>query len=224
MPNFFRSPTPESALGSRPALHSKSSAPAPPGACGLSISIGAKVWAVVLLLGASACSRPAPSATAVVIALQNLSELATVEYTVTKVVAANDNLDWYKLGERKILITCQATIKAGVDLKAIDPAQVVVSGSNIRLRLPPPKILSVNLPPENIKVVWQQIGFFRGNFTAAETNALMVQAEQQMWAAGKSLGAEAQAQLNTQRVVNQLLQQLGFTQISLSFDGGQPLG
>ncbi|TAD87306.1 MAG: DUF4230 domain-containing protein [Bacteroidetes bacterium] len=221
MPNFLRSRSSVQTQGLGPAFHFKSSAPAPQDASGLSISIGAKICTAVLLLIGSACQRPAPAASDVAMALQNLSELATVEYTVTKVVAANDDVDWYKLGERKVLITCQATIKAGINLKEIDAAQVVINERSISLRLPPPKILSVNLPPENIKVAWQQVGFLRGSFTATETNALMVQAEQQMWNAGNIVGIDEQAKVNTQSAVGQLLRQLGFTQINITFDAPQ---
>lgn len=42
------------------------------------------------------------------------AELGTVEYTITKVVKADDNADWYKFGDRKILFTVKATMKAGI--------------------------------------------------------------------------------------------------------------
>ena len=54
-----------------------------------------------------------------VFALKEMSELATVEYTVTKIVKANDDKTWYKLGDRKILMSCSARIKAGIDLSVI---------------------------------------------------------------------------------------------------------
>jgi hypothetical protein len=177
------------------------------------------------LVFCAACSpAPTPEPSAVVQTLQNLSELATTQFTVCKVITANDNLDWYKFGERKLLITCQATIKAGIDLGALEPKDVVVSGKSIRMTLPPPKILAVNIQPEHVKVVWQQIGWLRGPFTASETDALMSQAEQQMWAAGEALRMPEQAKLHTQSVVSNLLTQLGFTSVTLSFEAPKPLG
>ncbi len=48
-----------------------------------------------------------------------MSELASVEYVVTRIIKASDNKTWFKLGERKILISCQATLTAGIDLSKI---------------------------------------------------------------------------------------------------------
>lgn len=36
-----------------------------------------------------------------VMALQQMNDLATVEYVVTKIIKANDNKTWYKIGDRK---------------------------------------------------------------------------------------------------------------------------
>ena len=207
-----------------PAFRSKSASPVTRAYCGLSTSIGAIILAVVLLCSLVGCGTKLPTNTQVVSALQQISELATVQYTVTKVVKANDNLEWYKIGDRKILITCEATIKAGIDLKKITADQVAVSGTNISIQLPPPQILSVNLPPQNIKIAWQQVNLMRSNFTPEETNALMVQAEQQMWESGKQLDINEQAKLNTESVINRLLQQFGFQNISLSFNYNPKLG
>jgi len=54
-----------------------------------------------------------------VLGLQQMSELATSEYVVTKIIKANDNATWYKIGDRKILMTCKASLVAGIDLEAL---------------------------------------------------------------------------------------------------------
>jgi hypothetical protein len=176
------------------------------------------VVCLAFLLMMSACKSSLPNAVETVAALQNLQELATVEYTVTKVVKANDNKDWYTIGDRKILLTCQASIKAGIDLAQLQSKDISVSGKSIEIKLPPPKILTVNLPPENIKVAYSEVGVLRSNFTAAEKDALMAQAEKQMWAAGNDLGIINQAKLNTQTFMSHFLQQLGFENIELTYD------
>jgi hypothetical protein len=176
---------------------------------------------IILVFGCllmSSCRNKVPDAAQTVAALQNLRNLATVEYTVTKVVKANDNITWYKPGERKILITCEASVKAGIDLSAITSDDIHISGKFITIYLPQPKILTVNMPPSNIKVAYTDIGFFRDNFTTAERDALVTQAEKQIWAAGESLGIIGQAKINTESFLNQFLTQLGFEKITITYD------
>lgn len=175
-------------------------------------------YGIIFTVLFGACKSKLPNEAETVAALQNLQELATVEYTVTKVVKANDNKDWYTIGDRKILLTCQASIKAGIDLAQLQPKDISVSGKSIEITLPAPKILTVNLPPENIKVAYSEVGVLRSNFTSSEKDALMAQAEKQMWAAGNELGIINQAKLNTQTFMNHFLQQLGFENIELTYD------
>ncbi|CAN5722581.1 hypothetical protein BH10BAC3_BH10BAC3_26010 [soil metagenome] len=169
------------------------------------------------------CKDKMPDNIETISALKNLQELATVEYTVTKVVKANDDIAWYKAGDRKILITCQASVKAGIDLGALQPGDVEIDGKSIRIKLPEPRILTVNMPPENIKVAYSEIGFFRDDFTSAERDALLAQAEKQVWAAGAALGIKGQAKLNTQTFMNNFLMQLGFEKIELTYDNKKSL-
>src|ERR1700712_5151801 len=87
--------------------------------------------------------------------LQQMQDLATVEYTVSKVVKANDDQTWYKFGDRKILITCEADIKAGIDLKDLTEKNITLNDKKITIILPAPKVLSVNIAPENINVAFE---------------------------------------------------------------------
>ena len=86
-----------------------------------------------------------------------LSELGTVEYTVTKVIKGND-VAWYTIGDRKVLFSCQAKLKAGIDMSEFNPSQVVIKGKNIEITLPQPKLLAMNMPAEEAKLVYQKVG------------------------------------------------------------------
>lgn len=48
--------------------------------------------------------------------MTEMSELGTVEYTISKIVKCSDDAAFYKFGDRKILFSCHATMKAGIDL------------------------------------------------------------------------------------------------------------
>ena len=159
---------------------------------------------------------PDPAET--VATLQQMQELATVEYTISKVVKASDNKTWYKWGDRKILITCEATVKAGIDMKELSEKNITLSGKTIHIHLPPPKVLSVNLPPEGIQVAFEDVSIFRKDFTSAERDDLLKQAEEQIRNSGKDLGIIDQAKVNTQLFLSKCFLQLGCEKVDITFE------
>lgn len=178
-------------------------------------------WKIILsgyLIFLSGCNGKLPTNQETISMLQEIEELGTVEYTVTKVVKADDNKTWFKLGERKILITCEAIVKAGINLKELNHNNISRSGKKITIQLPPPKILSVNIPPEKINVAFEKVNMLRDQFTGKERNALMVQAELQIKNSSVQLGIIEQAKINTQLLLSRLLLQLGFDKVVLSYD------
>jgi hypothetical protein len=180
---------------------------------------GASISLLFLLIITLLCCRsstPAPSG--IVAAMQQMQDLATVEYTLTKVVKASDDQTWYKFGDRKILITCEAKVKAGIDFSAMDTRYISKNGKSISIQMPPAKIISINIPPEKINVAYQEVGFFRTNFNVAEQNALMKQAEKQIVAKSTQLGILEEAKKNTRTWLIGYLTKLGFEEIDLQFD------
>ncbi len=170
------------------------------------------------LLFATACSKKGPTPAGIVSAMQQMQDLATAEYIITKVVKASDDQTWYKIGDRKILITCEAHVKAGIDFTAIDTRYISIKEKSISIQMPPPKIIYVNIPPEKIKVVYQDIGTFRSSFSVTEQNQLMKQAEKQVLAKSSQLGILNDAKANTRTWLTGYLTNLGFEQIDIQFD------
>jgi hypothetical protein len=129
-----------------------------------------------------------------VLALKEMSELATVEYIVTKIVRADDNQTWYKVGNRKILMSCEASIKAG---KA--------------------HMISMNIKPEDVRVEYTETGFFRDDFSAAERDALLAQGERQINNSVEALGVLAAAETNASLFISNYLKTLGYDRINIRF-------
>lgn len=148
-----------------------------------------------------------------------MSDLATVEYTVTKIIKANDNKTWFKIGSRKILMSCEAHIKAGIDMSAINENNFRRNGKSIVVSLPPPKIISVSIPPEKIKTEYEEVSVFREGFSTPDRDALATQAETQIYNSIAALGILDQAKVNTSIFVRNFLQRLGFENISINYDG-----
>src|SRR4051812_9506601 len=150
-----------------------------------------------------------------ILTLRAMNDLATVEYTVTKVIKASDNKTWFKVGDRKILMSCEAHIKAGIDMSAINKNSFKITGKNIEVTLPQPKIISFSMPAESIKTEYKEVGVFRDKFKTQDRDALAAQAEQQIRKSVDSLGILSQAKVNTSQFVTNFLKRLGYENISI---------
>lgn len=166
----------------------------------------------------SSCQNKEAKNNSVVQAIQQTGRLITAEYSVSKMVRADDNKTWYKWGDRRILLSTEAVVTAGVDLQTVTAADISIDQSNISVRLPPPQVFSVSLPPSKIKVLYEDVSAFRSRFSAGEREALLRQAEGQVRRLADSLGILATARTNADVFMRKLLQQAGFENISLRFE------
>lgn len=110
--------------------------------------------------------------------VKDIGILSTSEYTVGKVIRLNDPPEeWYKYGERKILISCKAKIKAGVDLSKLKEGDIKVSGKTIEITLPPAEITSFTMDPKDIHTEMESVTGFRSGFTQKDKNDFLRQGE-----------------------------------------------
>lgn len=156
-----------------------------------------------------------------ILSLREMSDLATVEYTVTKVIKASDNQTWFKMGDRKILMSCEAHIKAGIDMQAINTNSFNIKGKNIEVTLPEPKIISLSLPAEGIKTEFEEVGTFRDKFKSSDRDALAAQAEMQIRNNIESLGILSQAKVNTGVFITNFLKRMGYENIVINYGTGK---
>ncbi len=152
-----------------------------------------------------------------IFALKEMSDMATVEYVVTKIIKAKDDKTWYKLGERKILMSCLATLKAGIDFSQLNHDKVDIDGDEITLELPRAKLLSVNIKPEDIRTEYEEVGLLRSDFSSSEKDELMSQGETQIRNSADSLGILQTAETNASLFVTYFLQELGYKKININF-------
>lgn len=152
-----------------------------------------------------------------VMALQEMNELATVEYIVTKIIRANDNKTWYKIGDRKILMSCKATLTAGIDLSKLSKDDIHIEGKNIEIILPHSTLVSLNIKPEDITTEYEETGVMRQSFNSEERNALAIQAENQVREGVESLGILETAETNAALFIHNFLTKLGFTKTNIRF-------
>ena len=154
-----------------------------------------------------------------ILAIQETGRLATAEYTLTKIIRASDDQTWYKIGDRKILMSCEAHLKAGVDLSQIGKDDFKIEDdSTISVTLPHAQLLSVDIPPNKIQLAYEDIGLWRDPFSAAEREQLLAQAERQIKGLAASLGILQTAEANAVTYMQHLLQQAGYKQVSVTFE------
>jgi hypothetical protein len=88
---------------------------------------------------------------AILVQVQQLNQLATVKYTVQKVVSLTDQK--HPIGSESILLVMQATVEAGVDLTNLRADDVLIGGDGaVTLRTPAPKLLNVFVNEKETKV------------------------------------------------------------------------
>jgi uncharacterized protein DUF4230 len=113
------------------------------------IAIGVSWWLVRRAPPAAPLDAPA-----ILTQVRQLNRLASVQYTVQKVVAIRQEKE--PVGSESILLILQASVEAGLDLAALRPEDVS-AGSNggIVIRLPHAQILHVSVD-ENQTKVWDR--------------------------------------------------------------------
>jgi hypothetical protein len=151
--------------------------------------------------------------------ISTLPELGTVEYVVSKVVSANDDATWYKLGDRKILFSCKAIIKAGIDLSKLteDDIQANYKKKSITINLPKPELLSFNMQPEDIALVYSKIASIRSSFSHADRLNILTQGEKDIKEDIPNLGIIDDAEKNAKLFLEAFLKRAGYEKISIKF-------
>jgi Protein of unknown function (DUF4230) len=153
-----------------------------------------------------------------VFSLKEMGELATVEYVFTKVVSANDEATWYKYGDRKIIFSVTAYAKAGIDLQNISEDKIVIDGDAVIITLPHAKLLSLNIPPDEMKQEASVTDGFRSEFTNEEKSQLLKQGEKSINATVTKSGLLKQAEDNSVLFLTNYLKQIGFKKVTLNFE------
>lgn len=154
--------------------------------------------------------------------LKDLAELATVEYSVTKIVAYK-NEAWY--GNRKILFETAATVKAGIDLNELIDQDIKLDGAAaVTISLPRPRILLFNMKPEHMREIFNESGILRSDFSNQEKDALLSQGEKDIRAKVAGMDILQRAARNARILIESWLKKMGFETVHIVFKGkgGRP--
>ena len=155
--------------------------------------------------------------------LKQAAELGTVQYTVQKVISNSDE-SWQLLGNRKVLFSFKAIIKAGIDMEKFNPELVSISENknqktkSISVELPQPEIFSYNIRPDDVKMIYNQVSTFRTEYTNQERDAIVAEGEMEL----KNDAELTQmilkdARQNASTFFEMLLRQNGFNNVTITF-------
>lgn len=145
--------------------------------------------------------------------IRSIGTLSTSEYTVSKIIKLNDKGEWYTWGDRKILISCKAKIKAGVNLNRLAPEDIKVEGKKITIELPEAEIISFEMNPDQIKTEMVDVSGFRANFSQHEKNHILQLGEKSIRKDLKQLNILQDAETNAIVFLTDFYKNLGFEEI-----------
>lgn len=163
--------------------------------------------------------------------IQKCSRLYTTEFQVHKIVTHSDILKVQgtifdkrvnlplPLGDRKVAIPMDATLKGYIDFADFSEQNVSREGNRITITLPNPKVMltATKVDQENMR---QYVSLMRSNFSDAELSSFEQQGREAIIQSIPTLGIIETARESAAKVLIPLLVQMGFQEqnITIAFD------
>lgn len=167
--------------------------------------------AFVWILAACGNDRDIPETE--VYQIRSIGTLSTTEYTLGKVIKWNDEGEWYTFGDRKILLSCKARVKAGINLNAIKDSDIAIKGKQLTIQLPPPEIVSFEMDPEWIRTEMTDVNGFRSDFSQLDKSKVLQKGEESIRKDLQKLHILEEAEQNAKRFIVDFYKNLGFEQV-----------
>jgi hypothetical protein len=144
--------------------------------------------------------------------VQTLSQLVTVKYVVENVIVAED-AKWY--GDSRVLLVAHGIVKAGINLAAIKPGDIQITGKKLTLKLPHAGLTDVYLDEHRTQVLERTTGLMRGFDKDLEHNA-REQALQKLSRSAYDSGIIKDAEDRARSQLGNLFLLLGFDDVSFN--------
>ena len=162
--------------------------------------------------------------------IQKCSKLYTAEYRVHKIVTHSDQLKLkgsifqqafniqLPIGNRKVAIPMNATLKASIDFSQFTEKNVRRNGNKIEIILPDPEVTMTSSKIEHTHVK-KHVSFLRSKFTDAEMASYEKQGRAAILNSVPQMGIIDMAKQNAARTLIPMLTQMGFKEedITITF-------
>lgn len=194
------------------------------------------LFLTVVICAAASCSSEQTTDTEAVVTdtvpslvmqIQKTSRLYTTEYHIHKIVTHDDvvrlkgnflSKDFdipLPLGERKVAIPMDATLKAYIDFSDFSENNIERHGDKITILLPDPKI-TLTSSKINQKEIKEYVGFTRSHFTDKELTNYEQQGRKSILDNVPNMGLIQTAQENAARVLVPMLTQMGYQEENIT--------
>lgn len=162
-----------------------------------------------------------------VVQVQKCSKLYTTEYHIHKIVTHHDVLRLkgslltkdidipLPLGERKIAIPMDATLKGYIDFSEFSEDNIERNGERITILLPDPKVVMTS-SKINQKEVREYVGLTRSHFSDQELTNYEQQGRKAILNSVPDLGIVQMAQQNAARVLVPMLTEMGYKEENIT--------
>jgi hypothetical protein len=146
--------------------------------------------------------------------IQQLQRLETVSFTMDKIISGEHDSPYLPkfLVSDRLLLVVHGEVIGGVDLSKLQPADVVVQGQSISLRLPQAQILVTRLDNAQTRVYSRDTGLFSSPDPNLESEVRQ-EAERQLQEAAMQGDILKTADGNARTTISSLLQGLGFKKV-----------
>ncbi len=155
-----------------------------------------------------------PDPVTIVHEVQTLARLETIQYTVEKVITAEENQGVFQslFGDR-LLFVAHGTVIAGVDLDKLTPADLVIKDNVLTVHLPDAEIFIATLDNQKSYIYDRQTGLLTHGDQNLETAARQA-AENEIRQAALDDGILTTARQNAEVYLARLFQTLGFPNVT----------
>ena len=159
--------------------------------------------------------------------VQQCARLYTTEYKIHKIITHDDVMRLkgsllnqhfdipLPLGERRIAIPMDATLKAYIDFSSFAARNVERQGEHITLLLPDPQVVMTSTKIDRGKVR-EYVGLTRSHFTDKELTAYEQQGRQAILSTIPQLGITEAAQANAAQVLVPMLVEMGYREENIT--------
>lgn len=146
-----------------------------------------------------------------------LRELVTVRYSIQKVAGVRE--DKVPVGSESLLLIVQAQVLGGVDLAQLKDKDIRMDDQKrVEIKLPPAKILHINLDEKNTKV-WDRTKTWWTPWVPYDPeleHKARLEALESVKQEALAMGILLDAQVNAQNLIRALLHPLGIEQLTFA--------
>ena len=166
------------------------------------------VWLGTHLPGLSS-SRKIYSSATLLQEIKPLAQLVTLQIVVQKYVEQVDS-KWY--GDNRVMLLAHGVVTAGIDLKKLEDKDIVVTGTNLVVYLPPSQIMDAHLDDKLTRLVENTTGVWRTPNKDMEQETRKIAVED-IRREARDIGILNKADEQARLLLANLFRQLGFTNV-----------